>query len=57
MSNIQFIPGAIDAGGCISNGWNLIKPNYWMYFGITVLAMVLLACIPCLNFCLSGPLG
>ena len=49
MTNIQFIPSAIDAGGCVSNGWELIKPNYWMYFGITALIAVIsivLSCIP-----------
>src|SRR5258708_2978498 len=49
MTNIQFVPSAIDAGGCVSNGWELIKPNYWMYFGITALIAVVsivLSCIP-----------
>ena len=49
MTNIQFVPSAIDAGGCVSNGWNLIKPNYWLYFGITTLIVVIsivLSCIP-----------
>ena len=49
MTNIQYVPSAIDAGGCVSNGWNLIKPNYWLYFGITTLIVVIsivLSCIP-----------
>ena len=49
MTNIQYVPGAIDAGGCVSNGWELIKRNYWMYFGITSLVAVVslvLSCIP-----------
>jgi uncharacterized membrane protein len=57
MNNIQFYSGAIDAGECVSNGWNLVKPNYWMYFGITLLAVILISCIPCLNFFLIGPVG
>ena len=57
MNNIQYYSGAIDAGGCVSNGWNLVKPNYWMYFGITLLAVILISCIPCVNFFLIGPVG
>ncbi|CAN5313984.1 hypothetical protein BH20ACI2_BH20ACI2_24180 [soil metagenome] len=57
MSNIQFYSGAIDAGECVSGGWNLVKPNYWMYFGITLLAVLLISCIPCVNFFLIGPVG
>ena len=55
MTNIQYYKGAIDASGCISNGWNLVKPNYWMYFGISLLAMLMIACIPCVNIILLGP--
>lgn len=49
MTNIQFQRGAIDAGGCVSGGWNLIKSNYWSYFGITTLlalVSIVLSCIP-----------
>ena len=55
MTNIQYYKGAIDASGCISNGWNLVKPDYWMYFGISLLAMLMIACIPCVNIILLGP--
>lgn len=54
-SNPQFYKGAIDAGGCVSNAWNLVQPNYWMFFGIALLTYVLIACIPCLNVFLLGP--
>ena len=49
MSNIQFQRGAIDAGACISGGWELIKANYWMFFGMTTLLVVgsiVISCIP-----------
>lgn len=49
MSNIQFQKGAIDAGACISGGWELIKANYWMFFGMTTLLVVssiVISCIP-----------
>ena len=57
MTNIQYSKGVIDATGCISNGWNMLKPNYWLYFGICLvatLAMMVLSCIPCLNILLTG---
>lgn len=56
MTNIQYQPGSIDAGACISNGWNLIKPNYWLYFGIValmVVAGIVLSCIPFLPILLQ----
>lgn len=49
MSSPQYHPGSIDAGVCISNGWNLIKPNYWLYFGIVALmalASIVVCCVP-----------
>lgn len=57
MTNIQFQSGAIEAGDCVSNGWNLVKPNYWMYFGIAVVAVILMACVPCISLFLVGPVG
>lgn len=51
----QFYKSAIDATGCISNAWNLIKPNYGLFLGVSVLTYVLIACIPCLNVFLMGP--
>jgi len=55
MRNIDFYPSAIDAGGCISNGWNLVKANYGMYLGISLLAMLMAGCIPCISIFLFGP--
>lgn len=55
MTNPQYYSGAIDAPGCISNAWELIKPNYWLFFGISLLTYVMIACIPCLNVILIGP--
>jgi uncharacterized membrane protein len=57
MSNIPFNRSAIDAGECVSSGWNLVKPNYWMYFGITLIALLLISCVPCINFLLIGPVS
>jgi uncharacterized membrane protein len=55
MMNIQYNSGAIDASGAVSQGWELIKKNYWMYFGIALLAYVMIACIPIANIFLMGP--
>lgn len=55
MTNIQFQRGAIDASGAVSNGWELVKSNYGMYLGITLIAMVLAGCIPCISLFLVGP--
>lgn len=49
MTNIQFQRGVVDAGGCVSNSWNLISQNYWIYFGMTsllVLSSIVISCIP-----------
>ncbi len=49
MTNIQYQRGAIDAGGCVSNGWNLVSQNYWVFFGMTTLLIVssfIISCIP-----------
>ena len=55
MNHIEFHRGAIDASGCISSGWNLVKQNYGLFFGITLVAMLLVACIPCVNIFIAGP--
>ena len=55
MQNISYQKSAIDAPACISNGWNLVKPNYWMYFGIGLLALLMVACVPCVNILIMGP--
>lgn len=56
MQNIQFISGAIDAGGCISNAWEMLKGKYGMYLGIALIALLLTGCIPCLNIFIMGPI-
>lgn len=54
--NIEFLRGSINPGDCISGGWNLIKDNYWLFFGIAMVAIILTACIPCVNIFISGPI-
>jgi uncharacterized membrane protein len=56
MTNIQYNSGVVDASGCVSSGWALIKNNYWMYLGITFVAYLIVSCIPIANFFLYGPI-
>lgn len=56
-SNIQFYSKAVRASDCVSDGMSLIQPNYFLYVGICLLAMILTACIPCLNYFLLGPVS
>ncbi len=53
--NIQFNSGAISAGECISKGWEVLKPNYFMFFAIAMIALVL-GCIPIISWVLIGPI-
>jgi len=60
MTNPQFYKDAIDATGCISNAWELIKPNYWLYLGITLVAgliIVALSCIPIVGIVMFAPVS
>src|SRR3954468_7443036 len=52
---IRFNRGAISAGECVSTAWEMIKAQYGLYLGITLLAWVMISCIPCLNIFLMGP--
>ena len=56
MYNLQFQPGAIDAGSAVSNAWAQIKANYGLYLGVSLIAMLLAGCIPCLSLFLIGPI-
>jgi hypothetical protein len=54
--DIKFNSGAISAGECISVTWNSISNNYWLFFGMSILAWLITACIPCLNVFMFGPI-
>ncbi|MDQ3130312.1 MAG: hypothetical protein M3Q99_06075, partial [Acidobacteriota bacterium] len=55
--NIQFNSSAVNAGDCISDAWALIQPNYWLFLGITLVALILGGCIPCVSIFLAGPIS
>ena len=52
--NIQFKRGAVSAVECVSKGWAIVKPNYLMFFAIT-LGIAVLGCIPVVSWFLIGP--
>ncbi|PYS98167.1 MAG: hypothetical protein DMF63_17260 [Acidobacteria bacterium] len=56
MTNLQFEKSAIDAGGCVSNAWDFLKPNYWLYFGVCLVGFIMAGCIPCVSLFLIGPI-
>ena len=56
MNNIAFNRGAINASDCIGSGWNLVKRNYGLFLGISLVALLLVACIPCVNIFIAGPI-
>lgn len=56
MNQIEFQPSAINASECIGNGWQLAKQNYGLYLGISVVALLLMGCIPCVSIFLAGPI-
>lgn len=52
---INYLSGAISPGDCIGGGWNLVTRRFGMYLGIGLLTMLLISCIPIVNFFLMGP--
>lgn len=53
--NIQFNRSAIDAGGAVSQGWEMVKANYGIFLGVSLVALVLSGCIPCVSLFVMGP--
>lgn len=56
MYNAQYQKGAIDAGACVSQAWELVKRNLGLYVGAGLVTLILLSCIPCVNVFLLGPM-
>lgn len=53
--NIQFNRGAIDAGSAVSQAWEMVKANYGIFLGVSVVAIVLSGCVPCVSLFVMGP--
>ena len=56
MMNPTFYSGAINAGECIGNAWNLMTRQFWLYLGLGLVTMILAGCIPCVSLFLLGPI-
>ncbi|MBV9240903.1 MAG: hypothetical protein JO314_02745 [Acidobacteria bacterium] len=52
---ITFNRGAISAGECVGQGWEAIKPNYWIFFVMVLIFIVGSAALSCIPF--VGGLG
>jgi uncharacterized membrane protein len=50
---VTFKRKAVEPIACIKDGWNLIKDNYWLFVGITLLAMIIGGLVPIV---LIGPM-
>lgn len=37
---MEYQSGAVSPVGSISEGWNIIKDNYWLFFGMTLVAII-----------------
>jgi uncharacterized membrane protein len=53
--DIQFEKNAVSAVECVSKGWEIVKPNYLMFFGFGIL-VVIMGCIPIVSWFLIGPI-
>lgn len=56
MSNIQYVSGAISPGDCIGGAWALLTRKFWLYIGLGLVTMLLISCVPIVNFFLMGPM-
>lgn len=55
MNPVQYVSGAISAGDCIGGAWTLVTRKLGMYIGLGIVMMLMLGCIPFLNWILFGP--
>ncbi len=46
MSNIEFRTGVIRPVECLRKGWDLIKDQYWLFFAITLVGMLIAGIVP-----------
>src|SRR5688500_6535945 len=56
MQSVQYLSGAISPGDCVGGGWTLVTRKLGMCVGITIVMMLMLICIPLLNWIMFGPL-
>ncbi len=46
MANIEFKTGVIRPVECMREGWELIKDQYWLFFAITLVGMLIAGVVP-----------
>lgn len=46
MSSIEFKTGVIRPVECMKEGWELIRDQYWLFFAITLVGMIIAGAIP-----------
>lgn len=56
MTNPTYLRGAIDASYCIGKAWELMKMNPGLYLGAGIVTLLMISCIPFVNFFLVGPM-
>jgi hypothetical protein len=54
--DIPFNKGAIRASDCISEGWNLIKGQFWLFFLFVTIGTLIIGFIPILRWFVYGPM-
>lgn len=55
MTNgISFAKPHIGVFDCVSEGWQLIKDDYWLFLGITIVALIIAGAVPL--YILMGPM-
>jgi hypothetical protein len=55
MNQVPYLSGAIRPGDCIGGAWTLVTRRLGLYIGIGIIVMLLLGCIPFLNWLMFGP--
>jgi uncharacterized membrane protein len=53
MQSNEFNIGAVKPVECMKEGWELIKGDYWLFFGITLVGMLIAGAVPLI---LVGPM-
>lgn len=46
MPDLKFQTGVIRPLECFKEGWNAIKPNYWLFFAITLVGLLIASVVP-----------
>jgi hypothetical protein len=54
--DIPFNKGAIRASDCISEGWSLIKDQFWLFFLFVTIGALIIGFIPILRWFVYGPM-